>query len=142
MSAKETSKLRNDKLALLALMDHKNDDSTEVSAEMEVRNTNQRQADNLEEFRDRLRSIIDGAGKTYSSSGEELPRLPAYDPSFKNAEKLCIGLVKEAQSLLKSSPYQDEETARLVQLASESQNIPYPPARRIGLVGDSAAGKF
>lgn len=36
--------------------------------------------------------------------------------------------------------FQDTETARLIQLATDSQSINYPPARKIGLVGDSAVG--
>ena len=127
-------------LAPLATMIPRNDDNIEVSDETEFRNTDRSQADDCKEFRGRVQRIIDGAGKTYNSHGEDLPRLPVYDPSFKKVETLCIGLVKEAQILLKNSSYQDEETARLIQLASESQTIQYPPARKIGLLGDSAAG--
>ena len=118
----------------------RNDDNIEVSDQTEFRNTDQCQADDCKEFRGRVQRIIDGVGKTYNSNGEDLPRFPVYDPSFKEVETLCIGLVKEAKILLKNSPYQDEETARLIQLASESQTIQYPPARKIGLLGDSAAG--
>lgn len=134
--------LCSDKLAPLAVMVPKNNDTVEVSDGKELRNTHQQQADDCEEFRARVQTIIDGHGKTYNSFQEDLPTLPAYNPSFNNVEKLCIGLVKEAQSLLKSSAYQDEETARLIQLASESQTIQYPPARKIGLIGDCAAGGY
>lgn len=139
MSAEEIGEL-----ASLAVMDSKNagDESIQVSDQTELSNTDQRQADDCEEFRDRVRKIIDGVGKTYSSHGEDLPKLPIYDTSFRHVEERCIRLVKEAQSLLESSLYQDDETARLIQLATESQTIQYPPARRIGLLGDSAAGEF
>lgn len=140
MSAEEINKLYSDKFAPLAVMVPKNDDNIEVSDERELRNTNERQADDCEEFRGRVQTITDRVGKIYNSFKEELPRLPAYDPSFNNVETLCISLVKEAQCLLKSSPYQDEETARLIQLASESLIIQYPRAGKIALIGDSAAG--
>lgn len=133
--------LYTDKLAPLAVMVPQNNDTLEVSDGKELGKTHHQQADDCEEFRARVQTITDGIGKTYNSSQEDLPRLPAYNPSFNNVETLCIDLVKEAQSLLKSSPYQDEETARLIQLASESQTIQYPPARKIGLIGDCAAGE-
>ena len=131
------------KLAPLAVMVSKDDDDDNIEASdgKGLGTTSQPQADDCEEFRGRIQTVLDGVGKTYHSSKEDLPRLPAYDPSFRNVETLCIGLVKEAETLLKSSPYQDDETARLIALASESQTIPYPPARKIGLIGDSAAGE-
>lgn len=122
--------------------ENENDECISVSDQTELSNTDQRQADDCEEFRDRVRKIIDGVCKTYSSQEEDLPKLPIYDTSFRHVEERCIGLVKEAQSLLESSLYQDDETARLIQLAKESQTIKYPPARKIGLLGDSAAGEF
>ena len=121
---------------------NQNDENIKVSDQTELNKTDQRQADDCEEFRGRVREIIASIGKPYSSLEEDLPRLPMYDTSFCHVETRCIALVKEAQSLLKSSVYQDEETARLIQLATESQTIPYPPARKIGLLGDSAAGEF
>lgn len=138
MSAEEIGEL-----ASLAVMDPKNESvkSIQVSNQTELSNTDQRQSDDCEEFRDRVRDIIDGVGKTYSSHEEDLPKLPIYDTSFRQVEERCICLVKEAQSLLGGSLYQDEETARLIQLATESQAIQYPPARKIGLLGDSAAGE-
>lgn len=119
----------------------KNDDKDEVSNGKEPKNTGELQPDDCEEFRGRLQAIVDGVDKKYSAVQEDLPKLPVYDPSFKKAETLCTNLVKEAQGLLMSSPYQDEETARLIELASESQTMQYPPARKIGLIGDSAAGE-
>lgn len=141
MSGEEICEFYNDKLAPLAVTVSKDDDNIGASDGKELGDTDRRQADNCEEFRGRVQTVIDGIGKTYHSFEEDLPRLPVYDPSFDNVKTLCIGLVKEAESLLKSSPYQDEETARLVQLASESQTIQYPPARKIGLMGDSASGE-
>lgn len=139
MSAEEIGEL-----ASQAVMDpkNKNDESIQISDQTQLSNTDQRQADDCEEFRERVQKIIDGVGERYSSHEENLPKLAIYDTSFLRVEERCIGLVKEAQSLLKSSLYQDEETARLIQLATESQSIRYPPARKIGLLGDSAAGEF
>lgn len=141
MSAEEIDERYNHKFAPLAVMVPKNDDNIEVSEGKDFGSTDQQQVDDCEEFQGRVQKIVDGIGKTYSSFEEDLPRLPAYDPSFKNVETLCIDLVKKAQSLLESAQYQDEETARLIQLASDSQSVQYPPARKIGLIGDSAAGE-
>ena len=121
-------------------MKFKSNDKTEADGGKELENTDTSQTDDCEEFRDRMQTIIDGLGKRYSAFQEDLPRLPVYHPSFKKVETLCISLVKEAQTLLTISSYQDEETARLIKLVSESQTVQYPPARRIGLIGDSGAG--
>ena len=140
MSAEEIEDRSSNKLAPLAVMIPKNDDNNEVSDGEGFGSTDQHQADDCEEFQGRVQTIVDGIDKTYNSSKEDLPRLPVYNPSFDIVEKLCIGLVKEAENILKSAQYQDEETARLIQLASESQTIQYPPARKVALIGDSAAG--
>ena len=141
MSTEQIDERDNRKRAPLAVMAPRNDDNIEFSKGKDFGSTDQQQADDCEEFQARVQTILDGIGKTYSSFEEDLPRLPAYDPSFIKVETLCIGLVKKAQSLLESAQYQDEETARLTQLASDSQTVQYPPARRIGLIGDSAAGE-
>ena len=141
MSAEEIGERDNRKLAPLAVMVPKDDDNIEGSDGKDFGSFDQQQADDCEEFQARVQTIVNGIGKTYSSFEEDLPRLPVYDPSFKDVETLCIGLVKEAQSLLENAEYQDEETARLIQLASDSQTVQYPPARKIGLIGDSAAGE-
>lgn len=141
MSAEEIEDPSSHKVAPLAVMVPKNDDNIVVNDGEDFGNTDQRQTDDCEEFQGRVQTILDGIGKTYSPFEEDLPRLPAYTPSFNMVEKLCIGLVKEAQTLLNNARYQDEETARLIQLASESQTIQYPPARKVGLIGDSAAGE-
>ena len=100
----------------------------------------QEKADACEEFSDRTAAIIEGSDTSYNPLNEELPLLPAYHPSFKYVETMCIELMQDAENLFRSSAYEDAETARLLQLAVEGQTIKYPSARRIGLMGDSGVG--
>lgn len=92
MSAEEIGEL-----ASLAVMDPKNESvkSIQVSNQTELSNTDQRQSDDCEEFRDRVRDIIDGVGKTYSSHEEDLPKLPIYDTSFRQGVQASLAWTED-----------------------------------------------
>ncbi|KAK5120144.1 hypothetical protein LTR85_006625 [Meristemomyces frigidus] len=82
----------------------------------------------------------------YEDKNEELPRLPIYHPSFKEAEKLvptiCDTVLNEIKDL-RTRGYQDDKIDRLaeslVRLRLPEQR--YPTAKRIGFLGVTAAGK-
>ena len=94
-----------------------------------------------EEFRDRVDAVKDGADKKYNPMSEALPRLPAYHPSFIQAEKHCSDLMKEAALILEKAEYKDTRILQLLRKSSTGQKPEYPKPRIVGLMGDSGVGK-
>ena len=92
-----------------------------------------------EEFAVQIEAILAGQGTSYDASTEATPKLPMYQASFTNAEKHCAALIQDGLTRLKSGGYQNAETVRLLEMMS-SVELKYPPARRIGLSGDSGVG--
>lgn len=95
------------------------------------------EADATEDFREKISKIKNGLGDRYDPSVESLPKLAAYHPSFAKVETYCTEIFEGASTLLKGSGFQDTETLELLKRARDGQNIQYPAARRIGLIGDS-----
>lgn len=97
--------------------------------------------DFVEEFRDRVEAIKDGADTNYNPMSESLPKLPAYHPSFVKAERYCSELMEDATLVLKNADYRDTRVLQLLEKASNGQNLEYPKPRKVGLMGDSGVGK-
>ena len=92
-------------------------------------------------FKDKLEAICQGLEKPYSDHNEELPTLPAYHPSFANVETICEELFAGAAQIFANSDYQDRYTESLHAKIKEHQSIAYPPATKVGFIGDSGVGK-
>ena len=97
--------------------------------------------DGGEEFRDTVNAIKNGADTEYSSMDELPPRLPAYHPSFLNAERYSSELMEGAALVLKNAEYKDARILQLLEKASNSKILEYPKAKIVGLIGDSGVGK-
>ena len=93
------------------------------------------------EFKDKFEAIIQGLEKPYSGHDTELPNLPAYHPSFANVEEICGELFAGAAQIFEKSDYQDGYTESLQAKIKKHRSITYPPAKKIGFVGDSGVGK-
>ena len=93
------------------------------------------------EFKDKLEAICQGLEKPYSGYNEELPNFPAYHPSFANVEKICDELFATAARIFEDSDYKDGYTDSLHAKIKKHRSIEYPPAKKIGLIGDSGVGK-
>ena len=118
------------------------EDELDEESEDNVEEENEDDDENREEFGDRIKVILSSFDQPYDPSLEPSPRLPAYHPSFAKVEAYCSEIVEGAVNLLKTSEYQDAETAQLAKHILEYQNIKYPHPRRIGLLGDSGVGKL
>ena len=94
-----------------------------------------------DEFKDKLESISQGLEKAYSGNNEKLPNLPAYHPSFANVERTCDEIYAGAAEMLRDSDYQDKSTESLLAKIRKHRSIVYPPAKRIGFLGDSGVGE-
>ena len=94
-----------------------------------------------EEFKDQLESICQGLEKPYSGCNQKFPNLPAYHPSFANVERICEEIYAGAAEMLTNSSYQDTCTESLLGKIRKHRSIVYPPAKRIGFVGDSGVGE-
>ena len=93
------------------------------------------------EFKDKLEAICQGLEKPYSGYNEELPNLPAYHPSFANVEEICGELFASAAQIFENSDYQDGYTESLHAKIKKHRSVAYPPAKKIGFMGDSGVGK-
>lgn len=93
------------------------------------------------EFDDKLEAICQGLEKPYSGDNEELPNLPAYHPSFTNVEEICGEIFAAAARIFEDSDYQDGYTGSLHAKIRKHRSIAYPPAKKIGFMGDSGVGK-
>ena len=92
-------------------------------------------------FKDKLEAICRGLEKPYSGYNEELPKHPAYHPSFANVERICEEIFAGASQLFANSDYHDGYTESLHAKIKESRSIVYPPATKVGFIGDSGVGK-
>ena len=90
---------------------------------------------------DKLEAICQGLENPYSSYNEELPKLPAYHPSFANVERICEELFAGAAQIFANSDYQDKYTKSLHAKSKTHRSIAYPPATKVGFIGDSGVGK-
>lgn len=118
------------------------DDKEREAAELE--NDDQTSSDDdeyEEEFQERVDAILHGADMPYNPLEEGLPKFAAYHPSFLKVEQHCKELVRDTIALLRNAEYKDPRILQLTQKALESLDINYPPARKIGLMGDSGVGK-
>lgn len=95
------------------------------------------EADATEDFREKVSQIKTGLGDPYDPNVESLPKLAAYHSSFAEVETYCAEIFEGASAFLECSGFQDAETLELLNRARDGQNIQYPAARRIGLIGDS-----
>ena len=128
-------------IQLLSKTHHHNDDEKE-QAENRKREGSSLVADGVDgEFKDKLEAICQGLEKPYNCYNEELPNLPAYHPSFANVEEICGELFAGAAQIFEDSDYQDGYTETLHAKIKKHRSIAYPPALKIGLMGDSGVGK-
>ena len=95
----------------------------------------------VEEFRDRMNAIKDGADTKYNPMSEPLPNPPAYHPSFLKAVRYCSELMEGAAPVPKNAEYKDTRILQLPEKASNSTKFEYPKPRIVGLIGDSGVGK-
>ena len=93
------------------------------------------------EFKNKLEAICRGLEKAYSGYDNELPNLPAYHPSFANVEDICGELFAGAAQIFENSDYKDRYTGSLLAKIKKHRSIMYPPAEKIGFMGDSGVGK-
>ena len=93
------------------------------------------------EFKARMDAIIEGFDQPYNPTTEHLPKHPAYHTSFKKAELICQEITSDAAALLKSSEYQDAFVRELRERFQSRQEVDYPEAKRIAIVGNSGVGK-
>ena len=122
-------------------MDHHNDDEDQ-EAEKSKREGSLPVVDGVDgEFKEKLEAIYKGLEKPYSGYNEELPNLPAYHPSFANVERICEELFAGAALIFENSDYQDGYTESLHAKIKKHRRIAYPPAKKIGFMGDSGVGK-
>ena len=94
------------------------------------------------EFKDKLEAICQGLENPYSGYNEELPKHPAYHPSFANVERICEELFAGATQIFANSDYHDGYTESLHAKIKDSRSIVYPPATKVGIIGDSGVGKL
>ena len=122
-------------------MNRHNDDENE-GAKKRKRADSLPVADGVDgEFKDKLEAICQGLEKPYSGYDDELPNLPAYHPSFANVEEICGELFAGAARIFENSDYQDGYTGSLYAKIKKHRRIIYPPAEKIGFMGDSGVGK-
>ena len=132
---------RSRSIGLLFRMNHHNDEGKEETREHNGDGSSP-VVDGVDgEFKDKLESICQGLEKRYSGYNEELPNLPAYHPSFANVERICEEIFAGAAKMLTNSSYQDKCTESLFAKIRKHRSIVYPPAKKIGLVGDSGVGE-
>ena len=94
-----------------------------------------------EEFKGKLEAICQGLEKPYSGYDNEFPNFPAYHPSFANVEEICRELFDGAAQIFENSDYQDGYTGSLHAKIKKHRSIMYPPAKKVGFVGDSGVDK-
>ena len=122
-------------------MNHHNDGEKEETREQNG-DGNSPVIDGIDgEFKDKLESICQGLEKRYRGYNEKLPNLPAYHPSFAIVERICEDIFAGAAKMLTNSSYQDKCTESLLAKIRKHRSIVYPPAKKIGLVGDSGVGE-
>ncbi len=122
-------------------MDH-HDDNTKEEATKNKGEGSSPTVDGVDgEFKDRLEATCQGLEKPYSGYNEELPHLPAYHPSFANVERICEELFAGAAQIFENTDYQDGYTESLHAKIKMHRSIAYPPAKKIGITGDSGVGK-
>lgn len=97
------------------------------------------------EFDGRIDGVLAAIGEPYDCTVEQEPALAAYHPSFKRAEECCNTIYARAASLIKDSDYEDDETKQLLgdinNVGEGSGCVVYPALSRVGLIGNSGAGK-
>lgn len=128
-------------IKLIISMDHQNDGEKEGIKEYDGEGNSPVVNGIDEEFKDKLESISQGLEKAYSGYNEKLPNLPAYHTSFANVERICEEIYAGAAKMLTNSSYQDKCTESLLAKIRRHRSIVYPPAKRIGFVGDSGVGE-
>lgn len=122
-------------------MNHHNNDKKE-KAKQSKWEASSPVADGIDgEFDNKLEAICQGLETPYSGYNGELPNLPAYHPSFAIVEKICEELFAGAAQIFENSDYQDGYTESLHKKIKKHRTIAYPPAKKIGLMGDSGVGK-
>ena len=122
-------------------MNHHNNDEKEEAKRIK-REGSSPVADGVDgEFKDKLEAICRGLENPYSAYNEELPNLPAYHPSFANVEDICEDVFAGAAQIFEDSDYQDGYTESLHAKIKKHRSITYPPAMKIGFMGDSGVGK-
>ena len=95
-----------------------------------------------DEFQEEVNTHKDRFGTKYDPREENFARLAAYHPSFVQLEKCCSEIMEEAAALLQNAEYQDARVTQLLWKCQENQKLTYPPAKKIGLIGDSGVGAF
>ena len=128
-------------MKLLFRLNHHNDEENEKTREHNSEGSSPVVDDVDAEFKDKLESICQGLEKPYSGYNEKLPNLPAYHPSFTSVERICGEIFAGAAKMLTNSNYQDKCTESLLAKIRKHRSIVYPPATRIGFVGDSGVGE-
>ena len=122
-------------------MNHHNDDEKDEAKKIK-REGSSPVADGVDgEFKDKLEAICRGLESPYTAYNEELPNLAAYHPSFANVEDICEELFAGAAQIFENSDYQDGYTESLHAKIKKHRSIEYPPAMKIGFMGDSGVGK-
>lgn len=132
---------RSRSIKLLVRMSHHNDDEKEGTKEHNGECSSPVVNGVDDEFKDKLESICQGLEKAYSGYNEKLPNLPAYHPSFASVERICEEIFAGAAEMLANSTYQDKCTESLLAKIRRYRSIVYPPAKKIGFVGDSGVGE-
>ena len=132
---------RSRSIKLLIRMNHHDDDDKEGTKENNGEGSSPLVNGIDDEFKDKLESICQGLEKAYSGNNEKLPNLPAYHPSFANVERICDEIYAGAAEMLRDSSYQDKSTESLLAKIRKHRSIVYPPAKRIGFLGDSGVGE-
>ncbi|KAL8651588.1 MAG: hypothetical protein Q9210_003171 [Variospora velana] len=94
-----------------------------------------------EEIEELIDQKIEGFDTPYLSNVEALPKLATYHPSFAKVEKRYESLLDKAVQMLQDSKYHDAGSKQLLDESLKRRKIEYPPAQKIGLVGDSGVGK-
>lgn len=131
----------SDQLSLMPpKMGHHDDTRQEDATEIKVEGSSPTVDDVDGEFKDKLEAICQGLEKPYSGYNEELPDLPAYHPSFANVEEICGDIFAAAGQIFEDSDYQDRFTESLHAKIKKHRSIAYPPAKKIGFIGDSSVG--